>query len=240
MNAPVRFVALAFALALSPHLAEAQQFPVGQGPRLNPETTTTETTETNRAPIIPFLEGTDVFWTLVKKDALDDGAAFFPWMEDASPAAAAPRPPESRPAGAAPPPPPVLELQSHLEARLVGEYEYHPRRWVDPQMRDIYGRHRLHVGGALAKKGVRGCRKRLEWSGDAFWNPGVVDPDLDWSGAAQVSCFPWMNGGWGLFARFYTGQDYYNVGFLDDISRLHVGLTFNQADFFRFRRRAQP
>lgn len=37
-----------------------------------------ETTETNRAPIIPFLEGTDVFWTLAKKDALDDEPVFFP------------------------------------------------------------------------------------------------------------------------------------------------------------------
>ncbi len=40
--------------------------------------TTSETTETNRAPIIPFLEGTDVFWTLAKKDALDDKRVFFP------------------------------------------------------------------------------------------------------------------------------------------------------------------
>jgi hypothetical protein len=65
----------------------------------------------------------------------------------------------------------------------------------------------------------------------------VVDPELDWSGNLQVSCFPWLNGGWGFFARWYAGQDYYNVGFLDDINRLQVGLTFNQADFFRFRRR---
>ena len=70
-----------------------------------------------------------------------------------------------------------------------------------------------------------------------MWNPGVVDPELDWSGNVQVSCFPWLNGGWGFFARWYAGQDYYNVGFLDDINRLQVGFTFNQAEFFRFRRR---
>ena len=52
--------------------AGAQQFPAGR-PVL-----TSETTETNRAPIIPFLEGTDVFWTIVKKDALDESTVFFP------------------------------------------------------------------------------------------------------------------------------------------------------------------
>ena len=136
-------------------------------------------------------------------------------------------------------PPGFVDLEAYLERRAVLEFEYHPKPWVDPQMRDIYGRHRVHGGGALAWKGVKGCQRRLETSGDVYWNPGVIDPELDWSGAVQVSCFPWMNGGWGFFARLYTGQDYYNVGFLDDITRLHMGFTFNQADFFRFRRRPE-
>jgi hypothetical protein len=125
------------------------------------------------------------------------------------------------------------------EGRLSLEYEWHPRAWVDPQMRDIYGRHRLNLGAAFAKKDIRGCRRRLEVATGAIWNPGVVDSDLELSGSAQVSCFPWLNGGWGFFARWYAGQDYYNVGFLDDINRLQVGLTFNQAEFFRFRRRTE-
>jgi hypothetical protein len=389
----IRFVAVVAALAPAYNAAQAQQFPLGQDALL-----TRETTETNRAPIIPFLEGTDVFWTIVKKDSLDEARVFFPnkleanifphlvvyqtftdvldvdrqaaradrgegvkefslafsgtpavrirmlrdrsapvrtpsymprgnfqvlWVrglkDGVAPEARGRRraltefieelrrvprisiweahviaghhsngqdgclsteqrlePPPPEPDGECLPPgvvptaatmnridgsfssafnfrfgvnysrnwmrdlstpPLLLDLQSFREARLVAELEYHPRRWVDEQMRDIYGRHRVHVGGALAGKGLRGCQKRLEWSGDVFWNPGVVDPELDWSGALQVSCFPWMNGGWGFFARFYAGQDYYNVGFLDDISRLHVGMTFNQADFFRFRRR---
>jgi hypothetical protein len=40
----------------------------------------------------------------------------------------------------------------------------------------------------------------------------------------------------GVLYALLPGQDYYNVGFLDDIRRLHVGLTFNQTGFFRFRR----
>lgn len=126
---------------------------------------------------------------------------------------------------------------AYREMRASAEYEWHPRQWVDEQMRDIYGRHRVNIGAAYATRDIAWCQRRFEVSGGVVWNPGVVDPELDWSGNVQVSCFPWLNGGWGFFARWYAGQDYYNVGFLDDINRLQVGFTFNQADFFRFRRR---
>ena len=130
--------------------------------------------------------------------------------------------------------------QAYREARVSAEYEWHPRKLVDEQMRDIYGRHRANLSSAYATRGVEWCPRRFEVSGGVIINPGVVDPDLTWSGHLQASCFPWLNGGWGFFARWYAGQDYYNVGFLDDINRLQVGLTFNQADFFRFRRHSQP
>jgi hypothetical protein len=390
----MRRLLLVFLIAtVLPHSAAGQQVTVGQA-------LTSDTTETNRAPIIPFLEGTDVFWTVVKKDALDDEAVFFPNKLEANifphlvfyqnftdildidrqaeraarrtgdrdvketamvfsgtPAvrirmlrdrSAPVRTPSYMPRGnfqflwvrgikdgipaaernkardpaafvrqlqevprislwefhvigghhsngqegclstdqqLVPPPPaegecvppglvPTKETmnrrdgsfssafffrfggnysrnwmrdvktaagatipEAYKEARASAEYELHPRPWVDEQMRDIYGRHRLNLGAAYATRTVSWCQRRFETSAGLVWNPGVVDPELDWSGNLQVSCFPWLNGGWGFFARWYAGQDYYNVGFLDDINRLQVGLTFNQADFFRFRRR---
>lgn len=129
------------------------------------------------------------------------------------------------------------ELQAVKEIRARVEIEYHPSGWVDEDMVDLYGRTRLNLGGAWAVKNVKGCRRRLEASGAAVWNPGVVETVTSWSGNIQLSCFPWDNGGWGFFARLYTGQDYYNVGFLDEITRLQFGLTFNQTGFFRFRKR---
>jgi hypothetical protein len=104
-------------------------------------------------------------------------------------------------------------------------------------MRDIYGRHRANLGTAYATRGIPWCQKRFEVAAGAVWNPGVVDPELVWSGHVETTCFPWLNGGWGFLVRWFAGQDSYNIGFLDDINRLHVGVTFNQADFFRFRRR---
>ena len=50
----------------------------------------------------------------------------------------------------------------------------------------------------------------------------------------QGSCFPTLRGGWGYFIRFYSGQDYYNIRFFNDIRRLHVGFTYSQSGFFRF------
>ncbi|MCL4849594.1 MAG: hypothetical protein KJ066_23825 [Acidobacteria bacterium] len=129
------------------------------------------------------------------------------------------------------------DLQAEREARARVEFEWHPRGAVDEDIVDIYGRARLLLGGAYAKREAGFCRKRLEGSAGLVWNPGVAEgvPETSWT--LQVSCFPTPNGGWGLFARFYTGQDYYNIAFLDGITRLHVGATFNQGEFFRFRRK---
>jgi hypothetical protein len=129
-------------------------------------------------------------------------------------------------------------LEAVREARLRAEFEYHPRAWVDDDIVEIFGRARLNLSGAYAAKNVPGCRRRLEGSAGLVWNPGVVETVTELSGLIQASCFPWDNGGWGFFVRLYSGQDYYNIGFLDKITRLHFGATFNQTGFFRFRRPA--
>ncbi len=133
----------------------------------------------------------------------------------------------------------VVELQAVKELRFRAEYEHHPRAWVDEDTVDLIGRSRLNLGTAYTVKGVRPCQRRLEGSVGIVWNPGVVesDPDLSFSWFPQLSCYPFENGGWGFFVRFYSGQDYYNIGFLDRINRLHFGATFNQSGFFRFKRK---
>jgi len=37
-----------------------------------------------------------------------------------------------------------------------------------------------------------------------------------------------------MFARYYTGQDYYNLGFAESINRLMFGAHFQQDGFLRF------
>ena len=127
-------------------------------------------------------------------------------------------------------------LEATREARLKVEVEHHPRAWIDDEIEEVYGRTRLIGAAAYATRHVRFCRRRFEGSASLTWNPGVVETVTEWSTSVQASCFPFRNGGWGFFVRFYRGQDYYNLGFLDEISRVHIGATFNQGGFFRFRR----
>lgn len=55
----------------------------------------------------------------------------------------------------------------------------------------------------------------------------------------EMNLLPRGWGGAGLFARFYRGQDYYNLAFEQNISRLQFGLTFNQDKFLMFRQHLQ-
>ena len=127
-------------------------------------------------------------------------------------------------------------LEATREARVRVEVEHHPRAWIDDEIEDLYGRTRLIGAAAYATRHVRICRRRFEGSGSLTWNPGVVETVTEWSTSVQASCFPFTGGGWGFFVRYYRGQDYYNLGFLDEISRVHIGATFNQGGFFTFRR----
>jgi len=131
------------------------------------------------------------------------------------------------------------ELFADTELRLKAEVEHHPRAWMDPVIADVYGRTRLNLGAAYAMRDIPGCRKRLEGLATLGLNPGAATDADSPTAILQVSCYAAPNGGWGFFVRFYSGQDYYNAAFFDYIRRLHVGMTFNQSAFFRFRRAAK-
>ena len=127
-------------------------------------------------------------------------------------------------------------FEADREARARVEVEHHPRAWIDDEIEELYGRTRLIGAAAYATRHVRFCQRRFEGNASLTWNPGVVETVTEWSTSVQASCFPFRGGGWGFFVRYYRGQDYYNLGFLDEISRVHIGATFNQGGFFSFRR----
>ena len=132
------------------------------------------------------------------------------------------------------------QLVAKREWGFRGDIEYHPRSWVDQQMVDLYGRTRLGLEATIASREWSWCPKRVEATGGVM---GIIGhPDSVWPVVvkAQFTCFPTPQGGWGVFVRYYGGQDYYNLGLLDNIQRVHVGATFNQSGFFRFRRGSEP
>ncbi len=114
--------------------------------------------------------------------------------------------------------------------------EYHPRAWIDDDIEEIYGRTRFNVDGTYALRELPWCPRRAEAT--AGFQVIAGHPESVWPVAITVqgTCFPTRQGGWGFFVRYYGGQDYYNLGLLENIQRVHVGATFNQSGFFRFRR----
>jgi hypothetical protein len=127
-------------------------------------------------------------------------------------------------------------LVAFRELSAKAEVEQHPRSWMDQHEVDLYGRTRVNTSGAFAIRGWKYvCPSRIEtrgWLNYIFGAPSSLSSSWVWS--AQASCFPTPAGGWGVFARYYSGQDYYNLGFLDDIHRWEIGATYNQDGFFRF------
>jgi hypothetical protein len=115
------------------------------------------------------------------------------------------------------------------------DLEIHPRSWMDQEMVDLYGRVRTEVAGTFGSRELSWCPRRAEILGAVKAIAG--HPESVWPVAvtAQASCFLTRQGGWGIFVRYYGGQDYYNLGLLENIQRVHVGATFNQSGFFRFR-----
>jgi hypothetical protein len=128
------------------------------------------------------------------------------------------------------------DLWALREWGFRAEFEYHPRAWVDEQMVDLYGRTRGRFGASIAMRELRWCPKRAEASAGLEIIGGHPDSVWPVTVTVQGTCFPTRQGGWGIFVRYYGGQDYYNLGLLDNIQRVHVGATFNQSGFFRFRR----
>ena len=121
------------------------------------------------------------------------------------------------------------------EVTISGEYQrqFHSDRDQEP----FYSKNRgaLAFSAAQAQM-VRFCGARFsEAVGASVLLDRPVTTNSRLAVWAQVSCFPDVRGGWGFFVRAYSGQDYYNLGFLEDINQVQIGITFNQDGFFRFR-----
>ena len=86
----------------------------------------------------------------------------------------------------------------------------------------------------VARRGVWRCGRsaaelRLQILTDA---PSGIPPVIT---QVEGACFPQGWGGAGLFLRVYHGQDYYNLGFTEKITRLQFGVTLQRDQFLSFR-----
>lgn len=105
---------------------------------------------------------------------------------------------------------------------------------IDDELADIYGRTRISVEAMTARRDIGLCGRlegqvRLQHIHD---KPAGV-PSI--TTVADASCLPRRWGGTGLFVRFYRGQDYYNLGFAEKLTRLQFGIALQQSTFLSFR-----
>jgi len=106
---------------------------------------------------------------------------------------------------------------------------------IDPELKSRYGGTRLTMLAGFANRLPRLCdRAEVKGSGKYIRSPAVDMPSWAWSVEGQC-LFKQTN--WGLFARYYQGQDYYNLAFEEKVSRLQIGMTYSQEGFLRFRAR---
>jgi hypothetical protein len=105
---------------------------------------------------------------------------------------------------------------------------------TDPRIKPFYGTTRGEVSFAYATRIPKVCRSRLSGGATVLYVGGP--PENVGPLAVQIdgACTFTNDGGWGLFARFYAGQDYYNLGFAESIQRFQFGVHYEQDGFLRF------
>jgi hypothetical protein len=117
-----------------------------------------------------------------------------------------------------------------------GGIEYQRQFATDPDLKPFYSEHRVTATGSIAWAGMRPCSSRIEAVFQAITAIDHPVPSVARTATSvQLSCFPSIKGGFGGFVKGYWGQDPYNLGFLDNITRFQFGLTFNQDGIFKFR-----
>jgi hypothetical protein len=130
------------------------------------------------------------------------------------------------------------EYATRWEWRTGGGLQLNPRGFfgggIDAELADIYGQTRLFVEGTVARRDFWRCGRaegdiQLRYIHDAPTSVPSVTTQ------AEVACLPRRWGGTGLYARFYRGQDYYNLGFGETVTRLQFGFTLQRATFLSFR-----
>jgi hypothetical protein len=105
---------------------------------------------------------------------------------------------------------------------------------TDPRVKPLYTTTRGEVSVAFATRSPHVCRSRVSGSASVFY-VGRKTPDVGpLAVQLEAGCTFTNEGGWGVFGRFYGGQDYYNLGFGDTIKRVQFGVQYDQDGFLRF------
>lgn len=106
---------------------------------------------------------------------------------------------------------------------------------IEEELEELYGTTRVSALSEVAWREAWRCAKlRLGGAVQYIHDPAPEVRKIAVSAEGACVLGPLAGTRWGFFVRYYSGQDYYNLGFLDNISRLHAGVTFDQERFTSF------
>ena len=130
------------------------------------------------------------------------------------------------------------EFSARVEWRAGIGIQLNPKGYIGgsikPALYEQYGPTRILVAASAARRGLWRCGRAAAETKLQFLtgNHGDVPALI---GQVEGACFPRRWAGAGIFLRFYSGQDYYNLGFADTIHRLQFGVTLQRDQFLSFR-----
>ena len=130
------------------------------------------------------------------------------------------------------------DFATRFEWRAGAGIQLNPEGYVGgsikPTLAERYGPTRILFGGMAARRDLWRCgRAAVDARFQYLTNKHPDVPALITQ--LEGDCFPARWGGAGLFVRFYSGQDYYNLGFTEKITRLQFGVTLQRDQLLGFR-----
>jgi len=137
---------------------------------------------------------------------------------------------------------PAADYATGWEWRAGGGLQVNPKGYlpgsIDGELSAVYAPTRIIADAEVARRDGWRCARaegtvRLQY---LHHGPSGVPPFVV---SAEAACLPRHWGGSGVFVRFYRGQDYYNLGFAESITRLQLGFTLQQDTFLSFKIRSQ-
>ncbi len=121
------------------------------------------------------------------------------------------------------------------DTRMVGSerctyqasVEYHPGSWGPGSLSDEQAEFYPRIQATVAAEWGAPLRGQLTIGGEARWLDSPAPDVPSWAHTATVDWMPDGLQGWGLFGRWYSGMDYYNLGFMDRIDYLQIGVVWD-------------
>jgi hypothetical protein len=122
-------------------------------------------------------------------------------------------------------------LESTRTCELTLRAEYHPRGYgpggLSDEQGELYPTFRLQTGMTVGFSNDHSfLRGRSGLGGSVEWLNRPAYDLSHWAFSLEAT-HVFARTGWGLFARYYRGMDYYNLGFLNTLSTLNFGVVID-------------